>query len=372
MKKKTIYFQNRPLTRGEAAALLDKLTREGLEQKFPAVTPELTNRLARERAYITGDSELLQRFVLFQDLFQYAGDRHCFIRTSPELLESLTAYCLGLTPVDPIRMEIPVESFLTDRYPQLWIPQDGAQELAAYLADACPGVDPDSVMKVDDITTGYDCMLREIEAATGTRLDLYSLDFSDPDIYAALGDIYSPEMLSSSIQREIHPQTLEEQMAALNFSMLVNSKYEYTILNPLLNQYLAASEAPAGNSGSAPLQISRGCRIYDDQRIAHFAEESGCSLEWLMRVARKSKSKESLKTRDHLAYMIFYACRRLGIPPRVTAPILMRISSMMIYFFCGFLAFRTAEILFDVIEIYWLTYLYINYYKDCLETASAN
>ena len=163
-------------------------------------------------------------------------------------------------------------------------------------------------------------------------------------------------------------------MAALNFSMLVNSKYKYTILNPLLNQYLAASEAPAGNSGSAPLQISRGCRIYDDQRIAHFAEESGCSLEWLMRVdrTRKSKSKEPLKARDHLAYMIFRACRRLGIPPRATAPILMRISSLMIHFFCGFLAFRTAKILSDAIEYYWLAYLYIIYYKDCLETASAN
>ena len=369
MKKKTIYFQNRAMTHSEAAALLDKLTREGLEQKFPAVTPELTNRLAREHAYITGDSKLLQRFVLFQDLFRYAGEHQYFVQPGPELLESLTAYCLGLTPVDPIRMEIPVESFLADRDPRLLVPQDGAQALTDYLADVCPGVDPDSVMTVDDLTTEYDCMLREIEAATGTRPDLYSLDFSDPDVYAAMGDT-DPRLLSHSIQEKICPKTLEEQMAAYFFSKLENTGLPHKYLDPLLDQYLAAPKEPEGNSGPAPLKISRGCRLYDDQRVAHFAEEGGCSLERLMRAARKLRSRASIQIFDDLAYAMFCACRRLGIPLHVSAPVLTRIFPLSFYVFCDFLAFSTADILFAVIQLYWVIYIKVSYARPPVKTAS--
>ena len=361
MKKNVIYFQNRTLTRSEASALLAKLTQEGLEQKFPTVTPELTDRLAREHAYITGDSELLQRFVLFQDLFRYAGERQCFVQSGPELLESLTAYCLGLTPVDPMRMEIPVESFVTDQYPRLLVPQDGVQELTAYLADTCPGVDPDSVMTVDDFATHYDITLRAIGAFTGTRPDLYSLDFSDPDVYAALGDDRFSPVLSSSIQEKIHPQTLEELMAAYFFSKLESTGLPHKYLDPLLDQYLAAPKEPEGNSGPASLKISRGCRLYDDQRVAHLAEEGGCSLERLMRAARKLNSRASIQIFDDLADKIFSACRRLGIPFRVSAPVLTHIFPLSLYIFCDFLAVSTAGILFAAIQFYWAVYIKVNY-----------
>lgn len=148
LKRDTFDFQGRKLTHDEAAALLDKLTREGLEQNYDALAalderlrieeaklrimedaghreeylqgaavddPELARkmeraiaevksckrdlaaRLAYRNSVIAKSDPHLQSFLVLWDMRRYAEENGFQISPSTTSLGDLTACCLGIT-----------------------------------------------------------------------------------------------------------------------------------------------------------------------------------------------------------------------------------------------------------------------------------
>ena len=291
-RNNTIQFQGRALTFEEAAAMLEKLSREGLAKKYGSVTPELAARVAREVAYITASGELLQRFLLLWDLARYAREHRIFIGPGFGTLPgSLTAYCLDVTGVDPIRNGLLFERLTARADSQLplhlalQVPERSIQALSAYLADAYPGENAADLLSCDRTVSQIDCALQLIEESAGTRPDLPSIDFGDKnvlDLLTADGErTFCVFKQGSPFLKEIQPRTLEELTAAAAFqargSLLEpDTAYQFS--------YLEAAEHPE-SLNAVPrcmmdiLKDTRGCLVYTEQLMRFFAEFAGYTLE---------------------------------------------------------------------------------------------
>lgn len=291
-RNNTIQFQGCALTVQEAAATLEKLTQAGLTKRYGSVTPELTARMACEREYITASDAWLQRFLLLWDLARYAKEHQIF--TGPgfgALPGSLTAYCLGITGVDPIqngllfeRLTARADSLLPPQL-MLQVPERGMQALSAYLAEAYPGENAASLLSCDHTVSQIDYALRLIEESAGTRPDLSSVDFSDKNVFDLLtadGDrTFCVFEQGSLFLKEIQPSTMEELTAAAAFQAR-GSRPEPDTSYQL--SYLEAAEHPERlNAGPRCmmdiLKDTRGCIVYTEQLMRFFAEFAGYTLE---------------------------------------------------------------------------------------------
>ena len=92
---------------GSAFAQLRELTLEGARWRYPAITPELRDRLDLELDIISRKG-FADYFLVVRDIVRHAPT-HC---GRGSVANSVVSYCLGITHVDPIRCGLIFERFL--------------------------------------------------------------------------------------------------------------------------------------------------------------------------------------------------------------------------------------------------------------------
>ncbi len=128
-----------PVPDGETAeSWLRKECERGLVERYPKVTAELTERLDYEVGVITSMG-YAGYFLIVSDFTRYARQEGIATTCRGSAPGSIVTYTLGITPVDPIRYELPFERFLNpDRVtmPDIDVDfqDDRRDEVIAYVA----------------------------------------------------------------------------------------------------------------------------------------------------------------------------------------------------------------------------------------------
>jgi len=94
------------------ASYLRHLCQEALPQKFEPVTPQAQAQLAHELAVIE-ELGLAGYFLVVWDIVRYARQQGIRCQGRGSAANSLVAYLLGITPVDPLRHHLLFERFLS-------------------------------------------------------------------------------------------------------------------------------------------------------------------------------------------------------------------------------------------------------------------
>jgi error-prone DNA polymerase len=89
------------------------LCEEGLRRKFDPVTPQAAAQLAHELGVI-GRAGLAGYFLVVWDIVRFARSRGLRCQGRGSAANSLAAYVLDITPVDPLRHHLLFERFLSD------------------------------------------------------------------------------------------------------------------------------------------------------------------------------------------------------------------------------------------------------------------
>jgi DNA polymerase-3 subunit alpha len=101
-----------PVPEGETIETwLRKECQAGLARRYPAVTPELQDRLDYELDVICRMG-YAGYFLIVADFTKFARDQHIAITVRGSAPGSIVTYTLGITPVDPIFYQLPFERFL--------------------------------------------------------------------------------------------------------------------------------------------------------------------------------------------------------------------------------------------------------------------
>lgn len=102
-----------PLPEGHTPiGYLCTLCEAGLRQKFDPITPQARAQLDRELAVIEGVG-LAGYFLVVWDIVRFARERGIRCQGRGSAANSLVAYVLGITPVDPLRHNLLFERFLS-------------------------------------------------------------------------------------------------------------------------------------------------------------------------------------------------------------------------------------------------------------------
>lgn len=122
-----------------AQTYLAKLVKEGLEQHYPAITPQIQARMEHELKVIH-DMGFDTYFLIVWDLVRYARSRDIWWNVRGSAAGSIVAYGLGLTYVDPLEHDLIFERFLnpgrvTMPDVDLDFPDDRRDELIQYCIE---------------------------------------------------------------------------------------------------------------------------------------------------------------------------------------------------------------------------------------------
>jgi error-prone DNA polymerase len=91
--------------------LLQKLAREGMKRRYGPVRPSIRERLDRELEVINQLS-FTAYFLITWDIVRYSQSRSFYHVGRGSGANSLVAYCLGITDVDPMQLDLYFERFL--------------------------------------------------------------------------------------------------------------------------------------------------------------------------------------------------------------------------------------------------------------------
>ncbi|HEU4620061.1 MAG TPA: error-prone DNA polymerase, partial [Gammaproteobacteria bacterium] len=95
------------------ATHLRALTEEGLRRRWPEGTPEKVRRLVDHELELIGDLEYEPFFLTVNDLVEFARQRGILCQGRGSAANSAVCYALGITEVDPGRMEMLFERFVS-------------------------------------------------------------------------------------------------------------------------------------------------------------------------------------------------------------------------------------------------------------------
>ncbi len=98
-------------TRTEDARLIRQLCDQGLVHRYPHVTPQITARITKELETIE-QMDYVPFFLVNWDIVQYAQSQGYFHVGRGSGANSIVAYLLGITDVDPIELDLYFERFM--------------------------------------------------------------------------------------------------------------------------------------------------------------------------------------------------------------------------------------------------------------------
>ncbi|HSG65728.1 MAG TPA: PHP domain-containing protein, partial [Gammaproteobacteria bacterium] len=95
------------------ASYLRSLTETGLSRRFPRGTPQHVRRLIEHELKLIADLRYEHFFLTVHDIVQYARSRGILCQGRGSAANSAVCYALGITEVDPARMSVLFERFIS-------------------------------------------------------------------------------------------------------------------------------------------------------------------------------------------------------------------------------------------------------------------
>ena len=92
---------------------LIRLTRVGLAARYPQGVPDPVRSLARHELSLIGELAYADYFLTVHDLVRFAKDRGILCQGRGSAANSVVCYALGITAVDPARLEVLFERFIS-------------------------------------------------------------------------------------------------------------------------------------------------------------------------------------------------------------------------------------------------------------------
>jgi len=95
------------------AAYLQRLTREGEHRRYPGGTPLKVQGLIRKELALISEMEYEHYFLTIQDIVAFARSQGILCQGRGSAANSAVCYCLGITEVNPARVELLFERFIS-------------------------------------------------------------------------------------------------------------------------------------------------------------------------------------------------------------------------------------------------------------------
>jgi error-prone DNA polymerase len=95
------------------ASHLRKLTMQGLARRFPQGTPEKVRELVERELVLIAELRYEPFFLTVHDIVQFARSKEILCQGRGSAANSAVCYCLGITEVDPARMSLLFERFVS-------------------------------------------------------------------------------------------------------------------------------------------------------------------------------------------------------------------------------------------------------------------
>jgi error-prone DNA polymerase len=95
------------------ASYLRELTEEGLLRRFPGGAPPRVRDLIEHELQLIGELGYEHFFLTVHDIVQFARSQDILCQGRGSAANSAVCYCLGITEVDPARMEVLFERFIS-------------------------------------------------------------------------------------------------------------------------------------------------------------------------------------------------------------------------------------------------------------------
>ncbi|HEX8940655.1 MAG TPA: PHP domain-containing protein [Candidatus Limnocylindrales bacterium] len=191
-------FPGFPVPKGETAfSHLEQLCHEGVRRRYHPVTPTVVRQLAHELDVIerTGLAEF---FLICWDLMRFARERGIPAQGRGSAADSIVAYVLGITRVDPIRHNLLFERFINEgrtTYPDVDIDfsSERREEVIQYVYG-----------RYGTEHTGMVCNLVTYRARSAVREVGYALGFPRPlvDRVAKALETYDSVMVRRDLEAE--------------------------------------------------------------------------------------------------------------------------------------------------------------------------
>jgi error-prone DNA polymerase len=96
-----------------AAGWLRHLTREGMARRWPGGVPESVRRLVEHELNLIGEMAYEAYFLTVHDIVAFARSRGILCQGRGSAANSAVCFCLGITEVDPGRMSVLFERFIS-------------------------------------------------------------------------------------------------------------------------------------------------------------------------------------------------------------------------------------------------------------------
>jgi error-prone DNA polymerase len=96
-----------------AGSYLRKLTEEGMRRRWPGGTPAKVIKLVEHELTLIAELEYESYFLTVQDIVAFARSKNILCQGRGSAANSAVCFCLGITEVDPGRMEVLVERFIS-------------------------------------------------------------------------------------------------------------------------------------------------------------------------------------------------------------------------------------------------------------------
>ncbi len=153
---------------------LISLTRQGAQRRYPTGVPEDVNRRLEHEFELIHDLKYAAYFLTVDDIVRFARSRGILCQGRGAAANSAVCYCLGITAVDPARIDLLVERFISrqrNEPPDIDIDfeHQRRQEVIDYLYKK---YGPDRVaLTAEVITYRRRSALRDVGKALGFSLD---------------------------------------------------------------------------------------------------------------------------------------------------------------------------------------------------------
>lgn len=107
-------YPNELIPDGEtAASYLRKLTEEGMQRRWPSGVASKVRTLVEHELKLIAELEYESYFLTVQDIVAFARSQHILCQGRGSAANSAVCFCLGITEVDPDRMQVLVERFIS-------------------------------------------------------------------------------------------------------------------------------------------------------------------------------------------------------------------------------------------------------------------
>jgi DNA polymerase III alpha subunit len=191
-------FPGFPVPEGETAfSFLEHLCHEGARRRYHPMTPAVVRQLAHELDIIERTS-LAEFFLICWDLMRFAKDRGIPAQGRGSAADSIVAYALGITRVDPIRHELLFERFINEgrtTYPDVDIDfsSERREEVIQYVYE-----------RYGAEHTGMVCNVVTYRARSAVREVGYALGFPRPlvDRVAKALETYDSVMVRRDLEAD--------------------------------------------------------------------------------------------------------------------------------------------------------------------------